>query len=105
MDPPASPSQYQPRYDGVRPCFGLFVRYAVAVTVSRSSLGVASGAFDGRPAIVLDQVDGLRTPHVLIQTAGSPCQLEERSSTGNWSGLEACRWAPNRTTAAAPAQG
>lgn len=40
VDPPLSPLEYQPRYNGVRPSWGLFVRYVQDLTVVSSALSV-----------------------------------------------------------------
>jgi len=102
VDPPTSPSQYQPRYDGVRPSYALFVRYARDITVASSSVGVRDGAHDGRPAFVFDEVQNMQMADVMVvpganANATAPCQIEARNSTGNWTGgghLSSCTWRP-----------
>ena len=93
IDPPISPLDYQPRYNGVRPSWGLFVRYVRGLAVVSSSL--SSATFDGRPAMVVDQVHALVLSNT---TAGGVnahgCQLSYRNSSGNWTDASACAWAP-----------
>jgi hypothetical protein len=95
VDPPSSPLQYQPRYDGLRPAYGLFIRYAREVTVVGSSVGVTAGEQDGRPAIVADEVEVLVLSDVEVATDLAPCQIEQRRSTVTAPGLRACAWAPH----------
>ena len=93
IDPPMSPLDYQPRYNGVRPSWGLFVRYVRGLTVVSSSL--VSASFDGRPAMVVDQVHALVLSNVAahgVNTHG--CQLAYRNSSGNWTDASACVWTP-----------
>lgn len=95
LDPPREPLRYQPRYDGVRPAHGLFVRYARDVDLVSSSVGVT--AEDGRPAIVIDEVAGFRMARVDL-SGGGPCQVEARHSSGDWSDgghVRACDWSPD----------
>ena len=94
-DPPISPLQYQPRYDGVRPSFGLFVRHARGVALRDAVIGAA--APDGRPAIVLDDVQGMTLDGVsVVGGAAGACQLAARNSSGNWTddGVRSCAWEP-----------
>ena len=42
-------SSYQPRFDGVRPSYGSFLRHARDVTLEDSTFSVAEEAHDGRP--------------------------------------------------------
>lgn len=69
VDPPHKPLDYQPRLDGVRPSFGLFVRYAHDIAVVGSDISVGGGGEDGRPAIVADQVAGLSLIRVRVASA------------------------------------
>ena len=46
MIPLSSQDKYQPRYDGVRPSWGWFVRHAADVTFDGCSLALAKG--DGK---------------------------------------------------------
>ena len=59
IDPPNRPDKYQPRYDGRRPSWGWFVRHAHDIQFINCSVEVASGKHDGRPAVVMDDVDGM----------------------------------------------
>eukprot|EP00936_MAST-01D_sp_MAST-1D-sp1_P002361 g2361.t1 len=104
VDPPLSPLQYQPRYDGRRPSYGLFVRYASDIYVSRSVVRVRAGRPEGRPAVVLDQVQNMQLADVMLcsraNNSGNACQVEARSSTGNFSEggrIHTCMWRPNTT--------
>ena len=99
VDPPLSPTDYQPRYDGVRPAWGMFVRYAKGVEVVASTL--AAARTDGRPALVLDHVEGAVVSETGVDDNGAigRCQLALRDATGEWSdpsnvGLVSCEWAP-----------
>ena len=100
-DPPISPLQYQPRYDGVRPSFGLFMRHARGISIRDSVVGVR--AHDGRPAIVADDVQGLTMDGVRVDAIGSAatvCQLAIRNSSGNWvdsGAIHSCAWEPDGT--------
>jgi hypothetical protein len=99
VDPPISPLVYQPRYDGRGPSYALFARYATDVTISNSSMRVAAGATDGRPAIVADDLSGLVISNVDAGGGGaaSHCQLETRNSSGDWRDhgkVVACAWTP-----------
>ena len=87
-------------YDGVRPSYGLFVRYAKDVALTDCSLGIASGdrdVSDGRPAIVADDVEGLTLRRVRVTDGRAPCQLQTRNSSGDWADggqMPACAWSP-----------
>ena len=87
--------RYQPRYNGVRPSWGWFVRYAKDVTIVTSSLSTA--AADGRPAVVVDAVEGLSVFGARAAGGGSHCQLALRNVTGHWEGTELrpCAWRPS----------
>ena len=105
IDPPNKPLDYQPRLDGVRPSYGMFVRYARDIVLANSTIGVGvgGGGKDGRPAIVADQVDRLVLENVGVEAAGGAgCQLAHRGVSGTWAGLQACPWAPNRTNSRGP---
>ena len=102
VDPPISPLQYQPRYDGLRPAYGLFIRYARDVTIAGSSVGVTAGEQDGRPAIVADEVDGLVLSGVTVAADLATCQIEQRKSTVTAPNLQSCVWAPNAPNAPPP---
>ena len=101
LDPPLFPLRYQPRFLGVRPAYGLFLRYARDVTIAASSMRVAAGAKEGRPAIVMDEVQGMRMTQVELGNegaAGASCQLAARNSSGDWLNdvgtLRSCAWHP-----------
>lgn len=53
-EPPHKADTYQPRYLGVRPAYGLFVRNADNVSFTGLKLGWDSGAVDGRPSVMLE---------------------------------------------------
>ena len=85
VDLPLSPTDYQPRYDGVRPAWGMFVRYAKGVEVAASTLAAA------RSCVSETGVDD--------NGAIGRCQLALRDAKGEWSdpsnvGLVSCEWAP-----------
>lgn len=100
VDPPFSPLQYQPRFDGVRPAFGLFVRYARDISLVDASIGIATGdrdVSDERPAIVADEVERLTLTRVRVTDGLARCQLQWRNSSGDWADggqLPACPWNP-----------
>ena len=104
IDPPISALQYAPRFDGVRPAYGLFVRHAHDVTLSATTVGIAPGDLDvkdGRPAIVVDDVERMLTRDVRVVDGLAPCQLRVRNSSGDWtegSHLHSCAWAPKTAT-------
>eukprot|EP00746_Dinoflagellata_sp_MGD_P158670 gnl/MRDRNA2_/MRDRNA2_86521_c1_seq3.p1 gnl/MRDRNA2_/MRDRNA2_86521_c1~~gnl/MRDRNA2_/MRDRNA2_86521_c1_seq3.p1 ORF type:complete len:496 (+),score=56.55 gnl/MRDRNA2_/MRDRNA2_86521_c1_seq3:75-1562(+) len=94
IDPPIAGDKYQPRYNGVRPSWGWFVRHAEDVTFSDCSLNVAGK--DGRPAMIMDDVVGAmwNGGHV---SAGDGCQLMLRNVSGsdlNGTALHSCEWTP-----------
>ncbi len=93
IDPPISPLDYQPRYNGIRPSWGLFVRFVRHLAVVSSSL--SSATFDGRPAMVMDQVHALVLSNVTVGGATAHgCQFAFRNSSGNWTDASACAWTP-----------
>ena len=105
MPPPLVHHRYQPRYDGVRPAYGFFVRHTVGITI-RTSV-VSAAAPDARPAFVLDDcqhvmVEGMRVP-ASAGAAVSACDIAVRGCSGNWSdggALRTCRWTPKPSTTA-----
>lgn len=96
-------SSYQPRFDGVRPSYGLFLRHARDVTLEDSTFSVAEEAHDGRPAIVLDDVHGVTLSHVSFPVpravTGAPTTV---SLSGTFDGVGArpplCRAIEARNT-------
>ena len=104
VEPPMSPEVYQPRYDGRRPSYGLFVRFANNLSLGRLAMHVQAAEADGRPAIVAGQVIGLQLKNADVGGAGAqePCQLATRNCSGDWSDggkLVSCTWAPTSSMA------
>jgi hypothetical protein len=54
-DPPHHATQFPPRYLGVRPAFGWFLRRAVGLNFTNMTLALDND--DGRPAMILDDAD------------------------------------------------
>mgnify|MGYP007078124752 CR=1 FL=1 len=105
VEPPFSPLQYQPRFDGTRPSFGLFARFVRNLSVAASSIRLDADEADGRPAIVADRVSGLRLKALDVGGGGgveAPCQLAARNCSGDWSDggkLPSCEWRPAASVA------
>ena len=97
VDPPISPLDYQPRYDGTRPASGLFIRYSRAVAIARSSVAVVDAASEGRPAVVIDHAVSVDVIGLQVLRGGVPCQIEARNCTGCELGGHArsCAWTPD----------
>ena len=93
-DPPISPLDYQPRFDGVRPSYGLFVRHAESVSISDSQFRVDDRHPDGRPAVVMDDLQEAVISRVEIQA--KDCEIDVRNVLGNLpSELHICDWTPS----------
>jgi hypothetical protein len=80
-------------------------RLALSKIESDEFAGGCEQAADGRPAMVVDAVNGLHLQDVEAAATGGPagsgCQLALRNvSGGNWPGskLRTCAWAPTSTT-------
>ena len=97
VDPPISPLDYQPRYDGTRPAFGLFVRFARGVAISRSSVAALNTAEEGRPAVVVDHLGRTNMSGLRVLGGGAPCQIEARNCTSCEFGgpARSCAWTPD----------
>jgi beta-D-xylosidase 4 len=93
-DPPISALDYQPRYNGVRPSWGLFVRHARGISMRSTAFTAVEP--DGRHALVADDVVGLELQGTSVATK-APCQLALRNVSGDWqaSGLRTCEWTPS----------
>ena len=61
---------YPPRYLGTRPSYGLFLRRAKGVTLTEVDLSWA--AADGRPPIIISDVDGVSLGKGMKVAAASP---------------------------------
>ena len=55
LDPAHDPNDGGPRIMGVRPAYGLWLRHAAGVQLTRVALGIEAGADDKRPAVILEQ--------------------------------------------------
>jgi len=98
VDPPVSPLDYQPRYDGIRPSYGLFARYAHGLDIENTSIGVKQGEEDARPAMVMDAVDAVRLLRLNVDDAA--CQLEVRNVSGSIPPeVHSCAWSPIKAAA------
>ena len=105
IDPPLSPGDYQPRYDGVRPAWALFVRHAAGFELAGPDATLTAAESDGRPAVVLDDVaDAQIGPGAAVDNDGADpaavCQIALRNTTGQWpedndTAMPRCAWAPD----------
>jgi len=94
IDPPLAPTDYQPRKEGVRPSWGLFVRYATGIEFVDSALSAVQS--DERPALVMDNALGSNFSGTSVDDAGrGGCQLALRNASGQWPDVGVCEWAPN----------
>lgn len=71
------------------------MRYAHDVTTVTSAL--STSVADGRPAMVMGAVEGLRVFGAHTAGGGEGCQLALRNVSGNWEGnrLRSCVWQPS----------